>query len=192
MFLAKIISVVLHPFIISSATFLIFLIYSDIPVFNRVVIMTVALIATVVFPMLHVISMKKRGDTISLDIPEREKRIYPFLLSILIYLIALGVLWLIRSPKPILILMWAYAFNTTVATIVTRYWKISIHGMALGGPVAALGIVISPAFYWLTPSALLILFSRVKLKAHTPAQVITGFILGFLLTYIHFKLLGLL
>ncbi|MCG2716999.1 MAG: PAP2 family protein, partial [Candidatus Marinimicrobia bacterium] len=67
-----------------------------------------------------------------------------------------------------------------------------IHGMALGGPVAALGIVVSPGFYWLTPSALLILFSRVKLKAHTPAQVVTGFILGFLLTYIHFKLLLLL
>jgi membrane-associated phospholipid phosphatase len=192
MFFAKIISVVLHPFIISSTTFLIFLIYSDIPVFNRVVIMTVALIATVVFPMLHVILMKKRGDTISLDIPEREKRIYPFLLSILIYVIALGILLLIQSPRPILILMWAYVFNTTIATIVTRYWKISIHGMALGGPVAALGIVVSPSFYWLTPSALLILFSRVKLKAHTPTQVITGFILGFLLTCIHFKLLLLL
>lgn len=192
MFIAKIISVVLHPFIISSATFLLFLQYANIPVTRGIIILVISLIATVVFPMLHVISMKKRGDTISLDIPEREKRIYPFLLNILIYVIALGILWLIRSPKPILILMWAYAFNTTVAAIVTRYWKISIHGMAFGGPVAALGIVISPCFYWLTPSALLILFSRVKLEAHTPAQVITGFILGFLLTYIHFKLLVLL
>lgn len=114
---------------------------------------------------------------------------YPFILSILSYVLALFILWQMQASRPVLVLMWAYAFNTAVATIITKYWKISIHGMGFGGPIAALGQVISANYYGALPLMVLILFSRVKLKAHTPLQVIAGTFLGFILTYIHFKLL---
>jgi len=133
--------------------------------------------------------MKRHGRTVSMDIPEREKRITPFFISVFFYSIALLILWIIGSPKPILILMWAYVFNTVVATIITKYWKISIHGMALGGPMAALGLAVSPIYFWCIPLVFPMTYSRVKLNAHTPAQVFTGFILGFLLTATHFILL---
>ncbi len=134
--------------------------------------------------------MKKLGLTSSLDIPEREKRIAPFLISIIIYLLALLILWQMKAPGVVLILMWAYAFNTSVATIITRHWKISIHGMALGGPIAALGIVVSPVYFWAILLFFPMLYSRVTLKAHTIAQVVVGFTLGFILTIFHFILLG--
>jgi membrane-associated phospholipid phosphatase len=187
--LAKIFSVVFHPFVFAPLTFLLFLIRADHPLSIKLVIFSIVVITTVIFPLIHIIYMKRHGFTSSVDIPERERRIWPFALSILNYVIALLILWKMQAARPILVLMWVYAFNTAVATIITRYWKISIHGMAFGGPVAALGQAISVNFYWSLPIALLILFSRVKLMAHTPLQVIAGTFLGFILTYIQFKLL---
>ena len=192
MVLAKYISVLLHPFICATISFLLLLSNSYLSFSKFLVIAGITFSATVIVPTIHVLIMKHQGQTASMDIPEREKRITPFFTGILVYSIALIILWIIDAPKPILILMWAYAFNTIVATIITKYWKISIHGMALGGPLAALGMTISPLYFWFVPLVAPMAYSRVKLNAHTTAQVIAGFILGFLLTATHFILLGAL
>ena len=190
MIIAKLISIILHPFLLSTGAFAIILYYSSLPSIKFLEILAVIFIATVIAPLIQVYTMKKQGKTSSLDIPEREKRITPFLISTVIYLLALGIMWLINAPTATLILMWAYAFNTTVATIITRSWKISIHSMALGGPIAALGMAVSPHYYWAIPLFIPLLYSRVTLKAHTIPQVIAGFTLGFILTVLHFILLG--
>jgi len=192
MILAKYISVLLHPFICATVAFLLLLSDSFLPLSKYLVIVGITFSATVVLPALQVIIMKRRGQTSSLDIPEREVRINPFIKSAIIYGVALIFLWIIHAPQSVTILMWAYAFNTAVATIITKYWKISIHGMALGGPIAALGIVVSPFYFWCLLLILPITYSRVKLNAHTTLQVLAGFTLGFILTTIHFILLGAL
>jgi len=192
MVLAKYISVLLHPFICATISFLLLLSNSYLSFSKFLIIAGITFSATVIIPTIQVLIMKSRGRTISMDIPEREKRIVPFFTSVLIYSIALIALWIIRSPKPVLILMWAYVFNTIVATIITKYWKISIHGMALGGPIAALGLAVSPLYLWCIFLIFPMTYSRVKLNAHTTAQVMAGFILGFLLTATHFILLGTL
>ncbi|MDO9547841.1 MAG: hypothetical protein Q7J65_02620, partial [Candidatus Marinimicrobia bacterium] len=151
MVLAKYISALLHPFICATIAFLLLLSNSYLSFSKYLIIVGITFSATVVFPTIQVLIMKYRGHTASMDIPEREKRIIPLFTGVLLYSIALILLWLIHSPKPILILMWAYVFNTIVAMIVTKYWKISIHGIALGGPIAALGLVISPLYFWCIP-----------------------------------------
>lgn len=189
---AKYISVLLHPFICATISFLLLISDSYISFAKFLVTASITFSATVIIPAVQVLIMKRHGRTISMDIPEREKRIAPFIVSVLFYSIALLVLWIIHSPKPVLILMWAYVFNTIVATIITKYWKISIHGMALGGPIAALGLALSPLYFWCIPLVFPMTYSRVRLNAHSPTQVFAGFILGFLLTGMHFKLLGAL
>ena len=190
MVVAKYISVLLHPFICGTLAFLLILSksYVTFPQYLSIILITIA--AIVVFPAIHVITMKRKGQTVSLDIPERKKRISPFIFSIFIYIIALLLLWVVSAPRAVLVLMWAYAFNTIVATLITKYWKNSIHGMALGGPIAALGQAVAPVYYWGLILVIPITYSRVRLKAHTPEQVVAGFALGFILTINHFKLLG--
>ncbi len=190
MVIAQYISVILHPFVCGLLAFL--LILSDACVaFPQFLLISAIIVAAIVaFPALHVMAMKRAGQTASLDIPERTNRISPFVYSIIVYIVSLFVLWIVGAPKAVLVLMWAYAFNTMVATLITKYWKISIHGMALGGPVAAIGQVISPTWFWGTLLIVPMTYSRVKLKAHTSLQVIVGFALGFILTIFHFKLLG--
>jgi len=185
----QIISILLHPFIMVMLTFGIIL-FSGRPVSGLTwIYFGIVIVAAVLLPLVQVVWMKKNGKTSSLDIPERDRRSAPFIQGVLNYFLALVVLWMFKAPKPVLVLMWAYLFNTLIAIIITYYWKISIHGMAIGGPVACLGYLISPHIYWFLLLLPLITYSRVSLKAHTPMQVITGFLLGFLLTYIQFKMM---
>ena len=87
------------------------------------------------------------------------------------------------------------AIGATVAllavTIINRWWKISAHLTALGG---LLGGVMSIALYYSvlpTPLiigmlivSLLLMYARLYLNAHTPWQVVCGYLLGIVLTFI--------
>lgn len=188
--IARLISIILHPLIIAPLTYAILIGYStDISRSKKFLYFGMVLIAVIIVPLISVVRLKKRGETTSLDIPERVKRINPFIVSIAGYLGVWLLLKFTQAPRVITLLMWCYGFNTFVATLITNYWKVSVHGMALGGPIAALGYLISPIFYWGVLAAPLMIYSRVKLKAHTVAQVITGFLLGFFLTYIQFEII---
>jgi len=149
----------------------------------------IAFAAIVLLPMGRVWLMKRRGETVHLDIPEREKRWRPFVFGMMCYLGALAILAWMGAPRAVLVVMWIYFFNTLVATAITRYWKISIHGMAAGGPTAALGYLVAPGFYWLILTLPFLVFSRVRLKAHTPSQVLAGFTAGLLLTFMQLKVM---
>ncbi len=187
---ARLISVILHPLIVAPLTYALLINHlDDTTRLQKLLYFGLALIAVIIVPLFSVVRLKKRGQTLSLDVPERDKRLNPFLISIVGYFGVCFLLKLVSAPREITLLMWIYGFNTTVATLITNYWKISVHGMALGGPIAALGFLISPQFYWCLGAAPFMIFSRVRLKAHTFAQVTIGFLLGFLLTLIQFKII---
>ena len=184
--LATLISVLLHPFVCATVTFLLLLSHSFIPFSKFLLVAGITFSATVIFPIVQVSIMKLRGHTASLDIPERERRIKPFAISIVTYITAFILLLFIKAPATVIILMWVYIFNTVITTVITRYWKISVHGMALGGPIAALGITVSGMYFWGLPLLFPMIYSRVRLGAHTIPQVIAGFGLGFVLTFANF------
>lgn len=119
---------------------------------------------------------------LEVDMPQREDRIYPLLMVILSYIIGVMVLYTLGAPTLITTLMICYLNNTVVVLLFSLYWKISIHAMGMTGPATAIiylfgwtGLI----FSLLVP---LVLWSRLHLKRHTPAQLIVGTVLGYLLT----------
>jgi len=63
-----------------------------------------------------------------------------------------------------------------VAWLIDRYWKISIHSVGVGGGVF---ILVAAGDLWiLSPALLMVAWARLRLKAHTPAQVVGGLALG--------------
>ncbi len=182
---AWLISVILHPLIVAPVTFIILLgQYDNLSRSRSIMLFGLILLAIVIVPLLSVVRLKKRGQTTSLDVPERAMRINPFVVSVVGYLLVWLALKIVGAPVAISALMLIYTLNTAIATVITHFWKISVHGMALGGPIAALGRLVAPQFYWLILAAPFMIYSRVRLKAHTPAQAGIGFLLGFVLTLI--------
>ncbi len=185
---ARILSLMLHPFFIAPLTYSLILFHRAGVSLHTVISFILGILGTVILPAIYIFGMKKRHLISSVDIPDRTKRTNPFLFGTLIYLITGGLLWLIKAPAAVVILMLVYAINTLIATGITKYWKISIHGMGTGGPIAALGYFISPGFYWSLLFLPVLIFARVIPKYHTPSQVLAGFIGAFVITLIQLKL----
>ena len=87
------------------------------------------------------------------------------------------------------------AIGATVAllavTIINRWWKISAHLTALGGLLG--GVMSITLYYSVLPTpliigmlivSLLLMYARLYLNAHTPWQVVCGYLLGIVLTFI--------
>ncbi len=84
---------------------------------------------------------------------------------------------------------WSIAVITLFALVVNFFWKVSLHLLGIGGVV---GFILSYIFFFKVN--ILIVFvigllisafvaaSRLRLNAHSPAQVYTGFLLGVALT----------
>ena len=87
-----------------------------------------------------------------------------------------------------------FATTTTllfIITVVTYFWKISVHGAGIGGAIGfiiALSIVYPIPHFALALACLaiitgLIAYARLSLNAHTPLQVYVGVLLGIVLCY---------
>jgi membrane-associated phospholipid phosphatase len=74
-------------------------------------------------------------------------------------------------------------------TIVTHWWKISLHSAVAGGAAAMLFLLYGPLSLVLVPVVVLIAWSRVAVGDHTVAQVIAGAVIGPLLGGVVFLLI---
>jgi len=186
--LARIISQIFHPFLVGPVAFLYFsLAYTESNSFGML-IWFITFLATNVVIGSYVLLMKKRGQTTSVDVPERMLRRKPFLVGTVGYVIATIVLYSIGAPKIVTALMGVYAVNTAIATFISHWWKISIHGMSIGGTLVPF-LYLYGGIWWLATLLLpAMVYSRVKLNAHTPAQAVAGVALAFVLTWIELQL----
>ena len=97
----------------------------------------------------------------------------------------------LNAPPLVKGLMFCYAVNTGVTWGITKYWKISIHMIGLGGPLVAIYI---SGFYDIalfTIIVILVYISRLVLKAHTHNQLIAGITLAIFLAYLELTYLFL-
>lgn len=183
-----IISFVFHPMLISFAAFYL-LLFGSIPVSaNAMNILLVCFIFSNFIPISTVLTLKKMGKISDLDASKKEQRIFPLMLGIIYSGIAFLILTYMNANPLVRGLMFCYMTNTIITILITRYWKISIHAMGVGGPIATLWI----AGFQYPILALLILvavsYSRVILKAHSILQVVVGSFAGLVLTYFQLQL----
>lgn len=129
----------------------------------------------------------KQGRTDG-DIPDRTKRYPPLIIGTASYAIGAAALYLAEAPRVITVLMACYAIVTFVMLLITTQWKISIHAVGVIGPTMALSYAFWPwglLFILILPP---IVWSRYVLRKHTPAQLVAGALVGFVITGIVFML----
>ncbi|MEV4342900.1 phosphoesterase PA-phosphatase [Actinoplanes sp. NPDC049596] len=140
-----------------------------------------AAVFTAGIPMAYVFRGVRRGDWADHHIPERAHRKAPLLFGVGSVAVGLTALILLGAPRSLLALMIAGVAGLVVFGAVTAFWKMSIHAGVAAGTVAVLVVVYGP---WALLGALLlplIGWSRVRLTAHTPAQVVAGTVVGALI-----------
>ncbi|MEE3478032.1 MAG: hypothetical protein VZQ26_03735, partial [Methanomethylophilus sp.] len=71
---------------------------------------------------------------------------------------------------------------TFAITIITNWWKISIHACGMIGPGMAITYAFFPWGLIVFATVPFICWSRYVLRKHTPAQMAGGIIVGFVIT----------
>lgn len=150
------------------------------------------LVITALIPIVLLLILWKRGNISSLHIDNAKERTTPYVYSLICYgfwCYFVGVT--LHMPLVWLVVAIGSTCALLAVTIINRWWKISAHLTGMGG---LLGGICSLALYYsalpttliiitLTIS-LLLMYARIYMNAHTPAQVVAGYLLGILFTFI--------
>lgn len=187
--LAKIASVVFHPLLMPLYGMLIIfsaptlLGYLPFPVKRLLVL--IILINNVILPASLLPFFKYRQVITSWSIDIRSERIIPLLITTLLYASTSYIIH--RLPVPVFIKSFILAafILSLVVTVITFWWKISLHSVGAG---ALIGLVLVLSFRMYTPlvwylvssivTGGILLSSRLSLNIHSPWQVWAGLLTG--------------
>ena len=149
-------------------------------------------VLTLIIPILLLLFLWRKGYIDSLHIDDAKQRTTPYIYTLICY----GFwAYFLRATMQLPIFLLLVAIGAIVAllavTIINHWWKISAHLTALGGLLG--GLCSIALYYSVMPTmliigilllSLLLMCARIYLNAHTPMQVICGYILGIICTFI--------
>lgn len=195
---AKILSVVFYPLFVPTYGMVLFChsyhtAVHPMPLVWSIVAILGTLFLTCILPITAIWLLMLRGKVKDMQITDARERTVPYLYSI----IGFGFwCYLLIAILHVPVYLRFVAIGATVALalvmLINRKWKISAHLTGLGGLFGGLisyciGIGAVPTWgtliLWLSV-ILVVMYARLRLDAHTPAQVSAGFLLGITCTFI--------
>lgn len=195
---SRLLSVLLYPLFIPTYGMILFCYaYSvhvmPLPLIWSLVAVIGTFILTCLLPMSAIWLLIRRGQVADIQIANASERTMPY-----IYTLSGFAFWsyLIISILKAPLFLGYVAVGATVAigliALINRFWKISAHLTGMGGLFGGimsycLAICATPTWGtfigWLV-FALVLMYARLRLDAHTPAQVCAGWLLGISCTYL--------
>lgn len=129
-------------------------------------------------PLTVVLLLVRRGVLTDHHVSEKSHR-RPVMIGTLVMVVGFLVATLyFNGPVEIVGLLASTVLAGILLAVVSPWWKVSGHGMMMGGTVVVLAVSWGPVGLLFIPVALLVSWSRTKLQAHSGSQVIAGFLYG--------------
>jgi hypothetical protein len=145
-------------------------------------------ICTLGVPLVFIPIYFYRNVIKSVEMNESQERIIPLMVTAGLFYLAYHMLINSVVPRALQVFLLGATFSVIATLLITLKWKISAHMVGLGGIV---GLIVSISIiFHSNVMAYLILFiilsgivgtARLLLNSHSPAQVYTGFFLGFVI-----------
>jgi len=187
-YMARIVSMLFTPFYLPLMGLIILFTFSYLallPVVYRLEIIAIVYLFTILLPTYIIHFYRKHQGWNLIEVGYRERRMVPYVISILCYL---SCVWLLKSMNVfhfVSSILVAALLVQIVCAIINVWWKISTHTAAIGGVAGAL-FVFGEVFafnpvWWLSlvfVLAGLLGTSRMILRQHSLLQVVAGFIVG--------------
>lgn len=182
---AEIFSKVFTPFSVAAIISIAFSWFSPIgvgPLMSPFSSALVGIVTLCVAPFLPVLHSTMTGRT-DLDVSDVTKRAPLYGLGLIGYAIGIAA-YLFLNNRLMFVMALAYLCVGLAVCLITLAWKISAHTAGMAGPTTALLFVFGA---WTIPLFVLSIFmvwSRVKLHAHTLNQAVAGLIVAITITSI--------
>ncbi len=150
-------------------------------------VMGIVWLFTVLMPTMLIHLYRRYHGWTPIQLGVRERRMVPYVISILCYFTCFYIMSLSRTPHTITSILIAALAVQMLCAMTNVWWKVSTHSAAIGGVAGGL-LSFSLIFnfnpvWWLCLVILLggmVGTSRMILRQHTLPQVVVGFFMGLL------------
>jgi len=133
-------------------------------------------------PFLFIYYDTRRGK-IDIFVSKREERTKYFILTLSSYILGFLMLNIFGITVYNILLLTYFLVGITLFIQNTRY-KVSVHAAGIGGPTTMLVLEFDSYFWLLYLTLLPVMWSRLKMKAHSLTQLVSGTITSIAITFI--------
>jgi len=190
----EIISLIFQPLLMPTYGMLLLMnmdIFTILPLRWRLIAIIGTFIFTGILPAIPIYLLMRKGEVNDLFISKKEERTMPYLFSFMAYVFWALFMWrTMQFPTFIVAMGMGSALSIFIITFINLRWKISAHLAGMGGLTGSIFAVcyrtaINPVWLFAVVLAIsaLVALSRIELKAHTPSQVLAGFVVGFFMVF---------
>ena len=180
---AKLYSNLITPFTVAAAVSVVFSWFSPIgtgPVMTPLSSAAIGILTLCIAPFVPVAYSARTGRT-DLDVSDVSKRAPLYVPGLVSYAAGALVFFTLNNEIMFLIAL-AYVCVTLATFLITLVWKISAHTAGIAGPTTALVFVFGTRILPLYALSILMIWSRVKLRAHTLTQAVAGIVVAITIT----------
>ncbi len=185
---ARIVSLVFTPFylpLLGLMALFAFSYLSLMPWAYKLQVLTLVYVFTILLPTVLIHLYRRYQGWTLIELGHKERRMVPYVISILCYFFCIYLMDQVHIPHFMSAILSAALFIQVACALINVWWKISTHTAAVGGVAGAL-FVFGELFgfnpvWWLCLVFILagvLGTSRMILRQHTLAQVLTGFLVG--------------
>jgi membrane-associated phospholipid phosphatase len=193
-FAARLLSVVFTPFFLPLLGIIILFLLSYLKLYDmkfKLSVIFLVWLFTVILPTLLIRAYRRYHGWTLIQLGARERRMVPYVISILCYFCCLYIMSLLHITYFITSVIVAALIVQIICAIINVWWKISTHTAAIGGVTGAL-IAFSflanfNPIWWLCLTLIVagcVGTSRMILRQHTLPQVVGGFFIGLISAYV--------
>ena len=190
---ARIMSMIFTPFylpLVGSVALFIFSYMSMLPMLYKLPMLITVYVFTVLLPSVLIHTYRHFQGWTSRELGKKERRIVPYLISILCYFGCFFLMEYRNTPRVMSIILVAALAIQMVCAFINIWWKISTHTAAIGGVAGAL-LAYSIIFgfnpmWWLCIVLILagmVGTARMILRQHSLSQVVVGFFVGLICAF---------
>lgn len=190
---ARVLSMVFTPFylpLVGLMALFIFSYMSLLPWQYKLMVLGLVYIFTILLPSIFIHLYRRYQGWDLIELGTRERRMVPYVISILCYFGCYYLMTMLHIPSFMARILLAALLIQIVCAVINVWWKISTHSAAIGGVAGAI-VAFSFLFsfnpnWWLCVVLVIagmVGSSRIILRQHSLAQVLTGFLVGLVLGF---------
>lgn len=187
---AQIISILFHPLFLTFYGLLILfhsgLYISYLPQSMKKWIYIIVAVNTAIVPLSLTPIYLYRKIILSIQMENSHERIIPLIINAFLFYLTYYLLSRYNTPDVIRIYILAGAVCLFISILISWRWKVSLHMLGIGALTGAVlsvslryNIDLNLYFIILVMISGTLAFSRLKLNAHNPVQIYSGYLLGF-------------
>ena len=138
----------------------------------------IALAIYVALPVALISWLKAAWALVDIYDPEIHIRNRILMMGNLVYLIGFVSLTILEATPLVLWSAASFLAGGVMVGLISRFWKISIHAVGVGGGMIILLVAGGPGLWPVVFAPLLVSWARLRLGAHTIGQLVAGTALG--------------